>query len=178
MDKLEASIGYLVYKFGAGRFGKVRLHKALWFADRNAWLLTGEAITGAKYIKMPKGPFIKDLENIVMRMQESGKLKVSTTEYLGRTTYVYNVVCDPSVFTDELTGEERSILDNSGAFVSSFETEEKVSDATHDRLFDALPLHAPMPIWTAIEAKCRSDISPDHLKAAEEKLQKILAGQK
>ncbi len=79
MEKLEELILYIATRNrGDNTFGSTRLAKVLFWSDFERFRQTGDAITGAPYIKMPYGPipngfndFLKSLEGgRLLRLEE------------------------------------------------------------------------------------------------------------
>ena len=58
------------------RFGAVKLNKLLYHADMIAYVLNGEPITGAEYIRLPQGPGPRLLLPIRDAMVEAGDIRI------------------------------------------------------------------------------------------------------
>lgn len=54
------------------RFGRTKLAKALFYSDFAAYRDTGGALTGASYIRMPFGPFPKELDRTESALSDRG----------------------------------------------------------------------------------------------------------
>jgi hypothetical protein len=65
------------------RFGRTKLAKALFYSEFDAFRDTGEPLTGATYIRMPFGPFPKELDTIEQALSDRGLV------YLDYVTDVY-----------------------------------------------------------------------------------------
>ena len=72
-NKVKRRGFYICATFDPRGLGAVKLHKALWFADTNAFLSWGKPITGAKYIKMKYGPFVLNLDELINELVAEGK---------------------------------------------------------------------------------------------------------
>jgi hypothetical protein len=51
-------------------FGRTKLAKVLFYSDFDSWRDAGESISGATYIRMPFGPFPRELEQTELRLVE------------------------------------------------------------------------------------------------------------
>lgn len=113
-------------------FGAVKLSKILFFSDFLCYGLYGDAITGAKYIKQPKGPVPVELRWMVRELEKS-----KDAQFISRPIFNYTqkrlMAYRPAnlhVFsTDEIDLVDMVIQKLAG------ETASAVSDFSHDRSF-------------------------------------------
>jgi hypothetical protein len=109
-ERLRELVLYISHRnAGNPTFGKTKLHKQLWMSDFHHAQLTGESITGAKYIHMPHGPFCEPLPMLLDTMEDSGQVAI---RFQQRFAYVQQVPvplerADLSAFSaDELASVE------------------------------------------------------------------------
>lgn len=77
IEKLRELLLYIAKRSeGDPRFGVTRLMKALFWCDFACYRLTGEAITGSDYIKMPYGPMLEGQQSILESLQWRGALRI------------------------------------------------------------------------------------------------------
>ena len=76
MVKLKAMVHYIVATVSESQFSKTKLHKILWFSDREAFLQLGATITGDTYIRKPRGPMSASLYTAVTELEREGALEV------------------------------------------------------------------------------------------------------
>src|SRR4051812_46023289 len=56
-EKLKALIHYVIWKAGAHPgFGATKLYKIAWFSEARKFVLTGQSMTGAEYVRQKYGP--------------------------------------------------------------------------------------------------------------------------
>jgi Protein of unknown function (DUF4065) len=53
------------------RFGRTKLAKTLFYSDFEAYRDEGKPLTGATYIRMPRGPFPKELRSAELRLERA-----------------------------------------------------------------------------------------------------------
>jgi hypothetical protein len=58
------------------RFGRTKLAKVLFYSDFDAYRDEGDSLTGATYIRMPRGPFPKELRGAELRLEHSGQVRL------------------------------------------------------------------------------------------------------
>lgn len=63
------------------RFGLTKLNKLLYFSDFKAYGALGASITGATYIKMPRGPVAQELLAELNRMDDQGLIERRVRPY-------------------------------------------------------------------------------------------------
>ncbi len=100
--KYENVILYLASKLGGEIRGKKKLAKLLYFADFDLFEKCERPITGDVYFAWPMGPVPENMEAVVSKMCNSGKLSVSEKEsgggYLPTEVYKALREADGSVF--------------------------------------------------------------------------------
>jgi hypothetical protein len=58
-------------------FGRVKLAKVLFYSDFIAYRETGASLTGATYVRYPKGPFPRALWQAEQRLQRAGRVRLA-----------------------------------------------------------------------------------------------------
>jgi len=67
--KTTQAAAYLIGRAG-GSMNYMKLIKLLYLADRASLLLSGEPITGAKYVSMERGPVLSEVLDLIKRPQQ------------------------------------------------------------------------------------------------------------
>lgn len=68
-DRFDDLVLYIAHRTKDDRyFGRTKLAKVLFYADFDAYRDTGQSITGATYVRMPFGPFPRELEDAERRL--------------------------------------------------------------------------------------------------------------
>lgn len=74
-QRFEALVLYIAFRRRDDeRFGRVKLAKSLFYSDFAAYQDDGQSITGATYIRLPKGPFPKPLETAENSLESAGQV--------------------------------------------------------------------------------------------------------
>lgn len=70
-DRFKAVVHYVIWICEDPRsLGPVKLNRVLWYADRNAYLLHGEPLAGATYVKRPYGPLARALAPVIRELEQ------------------------------------------------------------------------------------------------------------
>ena len=73
-QRFEALILYIAHRrSGDVRFGRTKMAKALFYSDFSVYQDQGEPLTGATYIRMPFGPFPKELDAAEESLERQGR---------------------------------------------------------------------------------------------------------
>ncbi|MCY4556836.1 MAG: Panacea domain-containing protein [Chloroflexi bacterium] len=73
---IEAVVFISQQSEGDPNFGMNKLAKLLYYADCEAFVQTGETITGTAYVHFPHGPYPQDWHEVRRRMAESGDVAI------------------------------------------------------------------------------------------------------
>lgn len=72
-DRFDALVLYIAHHTrNDATFGRVKLAKVLFYCDFTAYREEGASLTGATYIRLPKGPFPRALPEAEARLQRAG----------------------------------------------------------------------------------------------------------
>ena len=125
--------------------GSVQLRKALIIADALHLSLFGESFTGTKYIKFPYGPVPdRDAFNLLNRMYfEEGLIDIieEPDGFVTKNSYFATKSPDPGAFTEEEDKIIRFAADVALKYSAS-----KLSDMTHDEVYNQTPMRAEIPL--------------------------------
>jgi Protein of unknown function (DUF4065) len=78
-------------------FGATKLNKILFYSDFIAFANLGEAITGATYQKLPRGPAPKQLLPVLKELEREGEAAIARRSHLGFTQKRLVPLRDPDV---------------------------------------------------------------------------------
>jgi len=82
--KLDELVLYIAERNLANEhFGKTKLHKQLWMSDFRHVMLTGEPITGARYVHRQHGPFCDQLDDSLARLEDTRQLALRMRDRFG-----------------------------------------------------------------------------------------------
>ena len=77
IEKLVEAVVFISHHSeGDPNFGMTKLAKLLYYADCEAFVETGETITGTAYVHFPHGPYPQDWPEVRRQMAESGDVTV------------------------------------------------------------------------------------------------------
>ena len=148
--KLKNAVHYICRKMGAepDRLGLTKLHKILWMTDVKAFQLSGQAFTGGKYIRMDHGPFLSNLTQVLVTLENEGRLHADTTDFHGfeKARLIGKGAPDTSLFSER----ELRWLDEHIDFICYTQTATTASDKTHGRMWRLLENGEPMPFEAEI----------------------------
>lgn len=91
VKRLEELVLYIAKRTeGDPNFGRTKLAKVLFYSDFVAYRDDGAALTGATYIRMPFGPFPRDLSVVEERLREAGRAELvyDVDEYEAKRIHV------------------------------------------------------------------------------------------
>ena len=148
-NKVKDAVFYICATFDPRGLGGVKLHKALWFADTNAFLSWGKPITGARYIKMKYGPFVDGLDTYVAELEAEGKIEHRFVDEGTHSRHEYRPLKKYSIECDSLEEKDRAMLDHIGIMFRGL-TASAVSDLSHDSIWKSLALGAEMPVNSVV----------------------------
>lgn len=128
--------------------GAIKLNKILWYVDGNTYMRTGRSLTGARYVKQPKGPVPKAMLPILGEMQRDGILRIDDVSYFGRTKKQYTVLRPPpeGVFT----AEELELIDDVVDTITQSHTGQSISEATHGSAWKLAEMGEEIPLNAAM----------------------------
>ncbi len=127
------------------KLGKTKLHKILWFAiatlfeenDANVPSLVG------KFIKMPFGPYLKNMDKIIDSLREKNYIKSSKKHFFDNKTNqdlsifsnIYELT-DTSMEIKLLNKNEQEILLKIASYVINETTATEISEISHNIMWE------------------------------------------
>jgi uncharacterized phage-associated protein len=128
--KLQQVILYFLEHINNLHLGRTKLMKLLYFVDFDHYEKHGRSITGASYRKLPHGPYPRDAEKLVLKMQKAGLVREVKADHGGYTQHrliTLNAKFDPAAFS----GEELQTLERVAARWADA-TAAQIEAATHN----------------------------------------------
>lgn len=84
-ERFEALVLYIAHQTADDEtFGRVKLAKVLFYSDFDVYRDQGESLTGATYIRMPRGPFPRQLGEAEKALEATGQVVL---EHEGKDEY-------------------------------------------------------------------------------------------
>lgn len=138
-QKLQHVILYFLEHINNVHLGRKKLMKLLYFVDFDHYEKYGRPVTGAVYRRLPHGPYPKDAEKLIKRMEKAGlvrEFKVNHKSHTQHRLITLDGKFDPSKFAgDELQTLEKvatDLADASAARIEAATHSEAPWAATHD----------------------------------------------
>lgn len=148
--KFKLLVRYIAWK--AGRrdwFGATKLNKVLWFADARIFVLRGQSITGATYIRQKYGPVPRQIMPIRAELEREGYIKVFEEGSLVRVTA--DAKPDMSAFTKD----ELQTIDYWIEYIDKEHTAGSISDLSHDYAWDIAQTGEELPFYAILANRIR-----------------------
>lgn len=152
-ERLKALVHYICGRVpNPNRWGSVKMNKALFYTDRNAYLRLGEPVTGETYVKQRMGPVAQHLAEVVDELEQEGRIAVRRVHKVGRNGYPYEhhlyfATEEPEV--SEFSGPEVAIANEVVDVISKRHTSTSISDLSHDLVYDLAEPGEVIPYYTA-----------------------------
>jgi uncharacterized phage-associated protein len=124
-EKMQQVILYFLEHINNVHLGRTKLMKLLYFVDFDHAEKYGRPLTGAAYRKLPHGPYPKDAEKLIKRMEKKGlvkQIKVASGDFGQHRLITLGAKFDPNVFTGaEMRTLEKVATDWADATASQIE---------------------------------------------------------
>jgi hypothetical protein len=156
-ERLAAAAHYVIFSREPSELGKTKLAKVLWYADVLMYRAHGRTISGASSAeKRQYGPVPVGFFEAIDQLKADLKIieRAQPTWAGIRVEYVW--LEEPNL--EGFSGEEVAMLDHAAATVCPHSAG-RVSDATHDALWDEIPLGGKIPIGAM--ATVPGEITPE-----------------
>jgi len=156
---------------------KTKLHKILYFVDREVYLHKGTPLTGEKYVRNQYGPTSTHLDEALALLEENGKLchikRAGESKKLG--SYEQNIyIANEEPDVDEtFAASEVQLLDELTELISQDFTSEEVSEISHDIVWRAARKREEIPYYTSLLQVTEPEASAEDEEWARRKAQEI-----
>lgn len=151
-EKFKRLVHYVVWKAGnRERFGATKLNKVLWYADSQAYVLTGKSITGATYIREKYGPVPQEFMPAREELVREGKIKVTEPHAKFDHTQFRALEPPPSFLSER----ERQTVDHWISHIDEDHTAASISEQTHDYSWEIAELGEVIPLHSRFAVRVR-----------------------
>lgn len=150
-ERLKHLIHYVIWVAGrrAG-FGATKLYKVAWFADAKQFLLTGQSITGAPYIREKHGPLPRD--GIILRNELAAARKIEQWRGTGGE-WVFKALEPPT--PNVFDRDEMQTIDFWIKEIDGKHTATSISELSHDYAWEIAALKEPLPFTSFMASRGR-----------------------
>jgi hypothetical protein len=149
-EKFKTFVLYVAWK--AGRrdwFGATKLNKVLWFSEARAFVLHGNPITGATYIREKFGPVPRQMMPAQAELEREGKIRVFREGKLSRIT------ADSRPDMSQFSKQELQIIDYWIEHIDREHTATTISDKSHDYAWDIAHEGEEIPLFAILAERIR-----------------------
>ena len=162
-EKLKNLIHYVIWKVGARpNFGATKLYKIAWFSDARSFVLTGQSITGAPYLREKHGPIPK--HGIGLRNQLARENRIKQWQNPGSSAWHFRSLEPPK--PDWFSEDEKKQIDYWAVHIADNHTAKTISDESHDYGWEIAKLGETLPFYSVLADRVR-DLSEDELEWAK-----------
>jgi hypothetical protein len=152
-EKFKRLVHYIAWKAGKQPgFGATKLNKVLWFADARTYLLTGESITGATYIRQAHGPVPRQFLPIRHELEAEGTLRV--IEPRGKFDHTKFIAVTPPDIS-ALSQQHKQTVDYWINHIDQDHTASSISEETHDYPWEIAKMGEEIPLYAQLATRIR-----------------------
>jgi len=135
MDKFKSLVHLVIADCdNPAKLGAIRLNKILWFSDMEAYLQTGNSISGTKYLRRKKGPVPAHILQSLKELESENKINIEepADKYTPRK---YTSLTDPdlNMFSDF----EQDIVKDIAKNICNNFSADQISELSHDDVWEA-----------------------------------------
>jgi uncharacterized phage-associated protein len=155
-EKFKTLVVYIAWK--AGRrdwFGATKLKKVLWFAEARAFVLHGQPIVGATYIRQKHGPVPRQFMPIRVELERERQVKVFKEGKLTRIT------ADAKPDMSRFTAAEMQIIDHWIEHIDKEHTAKSISEQSHDHGWEIAAMDEEIPLYAVLAERIREPTDQD-----------------
>ncbi|PZV37480.1 Panacea domain-containing protein [Mesorhizobium kowhaii] len=146
-SRLKSLIHYVIWAAGARpNFGATKLYKIAWFADARRFVLSGQSITGAPYIREKHGPIPRHGMAIREELVKDGAIQQWQDRQRDFSNWKFKALVPPNV--NAFTSEEKSVIDYWIKHIDEDHTAASISEQSHNygweiaRMGEVIPFHS------------------------------------
>lgn len=169
--KFKAAVHHICWKCQEhpSKLGATKLNKILWYADTHVYQISGQSITGAKYVKQQFGPVPARILETLAELRSEGKVvsREPTGPYHPREFLALSAP-EAGVLSDQ----EQTMLDSVTEFICDGFTAVGISNETHDQVWDAALLGEEIPMYTAF-ARFPAEVTKKDMAWAGTKVREV-----
>ena len=170
--KLKALVHYIVWCAGdRPGFGATKLNKILWFSDARLYMLRGEPITGAVYIREKFGPIPHQMMNVRAALEQEGKIRISNGRFYNRSITHFHALDEPGPIP--ISQEELKTVDWWIEHIAEDHTANSISEKSHDYGWELYDLGQIIPYRAFLASRVREEMRPEDRTWAERRAKEL-----
>jgi Protein of unknown function (DUF4065) len=148
--------------------GATKLNKILWLSDFRAYYVSGESITGARYVKRQFGPVPHQIVPVLKELESEGAIEVKDVFHFGKPKKEYQVKYGTSI--EHFPEDQQEIIEWAIKLVCDRHTAASISNASHDHIWKAAEDGEEIPYHTVFAEP--GQITEDELEWARMQLER------
>ena len=168
--KLVEAIHYICDKAAdePEKLDQIKLNKILWYSDAQAYMSSGLAITGERYIKKPFGPVARRNRIAVEDLEKRGMLRRGrSASGSGSWNTHFDVI--ENYVPVALTDDERSVIDAVYSAIVDGHASMSISNRSHGGIWMLADNDEDLPLFTVFAEEI-GEVSDEHMELAREGL--------
>jgi len=152
-EKFKRLVHYVIAQAGSHPgFGAIKLNKVLWFADARQFMLTGQSITGARYIREKFGPVPHQIMPVRAELESEGVIKCYPPKFEYEGWRFKSIVPADANF---LTSAELAVVAYWIRHIDQNHTGTSISDESHDYGWDIARMGEELPMYASMAERIR-----------------------
>jgi antitoxin SocA-like protein len=170
-EKFKSLVHYVCWrcKDDPTKLGAVKLNKVLWISDFTSYYKSGEAITGAGYVKRQHGPVPRVILPVLHELETERALVVRDTRFHGFLKKEFIALREPDV--SDFQPEELEIIDWAIKLVCEEHTAKSISERSHDHIWKVAEDGEEIPYYTIFAVP--GEITEDEREWAKQELESM-----
>lgn len=170
--KFKALVHYIVWRAGdRPGFGATKLNKVLWFSDARMYMLTGQSITGATYIRQKFGPTPQQIMSVRAELEQEGMIKFWSDRFFNKPITRFRAEREPSGLP--FTTDEIQIVDWWIDHITNDHTAGSISEQSHDYGWEIYQLGEVLPYRAFLASRVREELLPTDRRWAERRAKEL-----
>lgn len=166
-EKFKALVHYICWRVEPSELGSVKLNKVLWYSDTNRYLIAGDSITGAKYVKQQFGPVPSAILPVLDELKAEGLLAIREASYYGYPKREFFALSPANL--DLFTAAEMSLIDSEIDRICYGHTATSISEESHDDVWKLAAIGEELPYHTVFASR-RAEITGEDIAWARQQL--------
>ncbi|MBE6504279.1 MAG: DUF4065 domain-containing protein [Methanobrevibacter millerae] len=128
-EKFKTMLHYIISKCESqDNFGRVVLHKLLYFSDFNNYEKFEKSISGESYIRKRTGPVPVHFSTAITELINENKINEISEVVINYSKYKYSSLAEPNL--NSITKKEQQVIDDTINRISHFNSK-KISEYSH-----------------------------------------------
>ena len=170
-ERLKALLHYVIWVAGARPgFGAVKLYKVAWFSDARRFVLAGNSITGAAYVREKYGPMPRDAWSVREELASIGAIRQWKDRVYDHEAWRFKALTPPNV--NFFSGDEKKEVDYWIRHIDEDHTAETISDLSHGYGWEIASTGERLPFHSVLAQRIR-DPNEEELQWAREAARQI-----